>query len=75
MGGGVGLRGGQDECERRIEFFVKIQNKIIFWGGEGVGLGMGGQGRFEQRSEVFVKIQNKNGWGGQVGLRGGSGWM
>ena len=44
-GGGVSGRGGQDECERRIEVFVKIQKKI--WGrgvggGRGVGLGGGG---------------------------------
>ena len=39
--GGVGL-GGQGGCERRIEVFVKIQKKIIFFffgGGGGVGLG------------------------------------
>ena len=41
------VRGG---CERRIEVFVKIQTKKIFWGGGsggrgsvgGVGLGGGG---------------------------------
>ena len=38
-GGGVGW-GGQGGCERRIEFFVKIQKKNL-WGG-GVGLGGGG---------------------------------
>ena len=42
--------GGQGECERRIEAFVKIQNNffIFFWGG-GVGggrerVGFGGSG-------------------------------
>ena len=25
--GGVGLGGGQDGCERRIEFFVKVKKK------------------------------------------------
>ena len=40
-GGGVGLGGGwgQDGCERRIKFFVKIQKNIyffFFWGGGGV---------------------------------------
>ena len=32
MGGGVGL-GGQGGCERRIEVFVKIQNKKKIEGG------------------------------------------
>ena len=44
MGGSVaeGVRwgGGQDECERRIELFVKIQKKN--WGGGG-GVGEGGR--------------------------------
>ena len=38
-GGGVWLVGGQGECERRIEVFVKIQ-KIKFGGGVG-GVGSG----------------------------------
>ena len=48
-GGGSGW-GGQDECERRIKVFVKIQKKIyifFFWGGVGGGgvrLGGGGSG-------------------------------
>ena len=47
---GVGL-GGQGGCERRIEFFVKIQKKnFFFWGG-------GGQGGSGEGS----------GWGGQDG--------
>ena len=42
-GVGVGL-GGQSGCERRIEVFVKIQKKnIFFWGGVSVG-GGGGSG-------------------------------
>ena len=46
--GGVGL-GGQSGCERRIEVFVKIQKKIFFGGGGGVGglvggVGLGGSG-------------------------------
>ena len=41
MGGGVGLR-GQGGCERRIEAFVKIQEKN--WGGGGGGRGEGGGG-------------------------------
>ena len=37
--------GGQGGCERRIEVFVKIQNKIIFFWGGGSGLGgVGGRG-------------------------------
>ena len=35
--------GGQGGCERRIEVFVKIQKKNIFFGG-GVGSGEGGVG-------------------------------
>ena len=40
---GVGL-GGQDECERRIEVFVKIQKKKFGGGGVrgGVWVGLGG---------------------------------
>ena len=41
-GGRVGV-GGQGGCERRIEVFVKIQKKNIFWGGVG-GVGLGGSG-------------------------------
>ena len=47
MGGGVGVGlGGQSGCERRIEVFVKIQKKKIFWGGGGWGGGgsVGGRG-------------------------------
>ena len=45
MGGGVGSGwGGQSGCERRIEVFVKIQNKKkIFGGGGPVGGGEGGR--------------------------------
>ena len=34
-GGGVGWGGGQDGCERRIKFFVKIQKTIYFFWGVG----------------------------------------
>ena len=45
MGGSVGIGvGGQSGCERRIEVFVKIQKKKIFWGGGGGGW-VGGRGR------------------------------
>ena len=80
--------GGQSGCERRIEVFVKIQKKyIFFWGGWGGRWGGGrgrGQGGCERRIEVFVKIQKKKfffflggGVGGSVGGvgLGGSGWM
>ena len=44
--GGVGLGGGQGGCKRRIEVFVKIQKKKIWWGGVrwggGGGVGSGG---------------------------------
>ena len=43
VGGGGGGRGrGQGGCEQRIEVFVKIQKKKIFFGGGGVGGGVGG---------------------------------
>ena len=46
MGGGVGVGlGGQSGCERRIEFFVKIQKKRFFLGGGVGGSGGGGRGR------------------------------
>ena len=43
MGGGGGVQGG---CEWRSEAFVKIQKKIFFWGGGGMGgwVGSGGGG-------------------------------
>ena len=76
VGEGSGL-GGQGGCERRIEVFVKIQNKN-FWGGGGgggsvggSGSGWGGQSGCERRIEIFVKISGGGGgrWGGrgQVG--------
>ena len=46
MGGGGGRWRGQGGCERRIEFFVKIQKKKFFLGGGPVGGGwVGGRGR------------------------------
>ena len=52
MGGGGGrVEGGQAGCERRIEVFVKIQKKNIFffWGGGRVrGSGWWGQGGCEE---------------------------
>ena len=40
-GGGGGGLGGQDGCEQRIEVFVKIQKKKIFFLGWGGGGGVG----------------------------------
>ena len=62
---------------------MKIQKKILLWGGGGqLGggrVGWGGQGGCERIIEVFVKIQKKNGGGGGGSGRGvrlgGSGWM
>ena len=61
-GGGSGLGAGQDGCERRIKFFVKIQKTILFfflgggWGGGGGGGGwsswVGDQGGCERRIEL-----------------------
>ena len=62
-----------------IEVFVKIQKKIVFWGGGGsvggVGVWLGGQSGCERRIEVFVKIQKKNYFflGGGSGGGGGGG--
>ena len=70
MGGGGS--GGQDGCERRIEVFVKIQKKKIFFFGGGGG-GLGGQGGCERRIEVFETIQKKIWGGGVVGAVGGPG--
>ena len=41
-GGGSGWWGGLGGCERRIEVFVKIQKKIIFFGGGRGWVGGGG---------------------------------
>ena len=48
QGGGSGW-GGQGGCERRIEFFVKIQ-KQNFVGGSGRGARVGG--RVDENGEV-----------------------
>ena len=64
--------GGQGECERRIEVFVKIFGR--FWGAVGRGSG-GGRGGCEQRIEVIVKMQKKTcRWGFRVQLGGDLGW-
>ena len=42
-GRGVGM-GGQGGCEQRIEVFVKIKKKPLFWGGGWVGGGQVGGG-------------------------------
>ena len=43
-GGGGGGMGGQDGCERRIKFFVKIQKTNFFFFGLGGGGGVRGGG-------------------------------
>ena len=74
---GVGL-GGQSGCERRIEVFVKIQKKkIFFWGGGWGGgwsvVGGGserGQGGCERRIEHFFWGGSGVSGRGRVGLGG-----
>ena len=44
MGGGESGWEGQAGCERRIEVFVKIKKKYIFFFGGGVGEGVRGFG-------------------------------
>ena len=77
--------GGQGGCEQRIEVFVKIPKKNIFFfggGGRGGGSGWGVRVDVNEELEVFGKIHKKKirgGWGGGSGggvrLVGGSGWM
>ena len=78
-GGGGGGGGGQDECERRIKVFVKIQKICIFFFLRGGGVGLGG---FRFWGGVWVDVneelkfcenskKKKNFWRGG----GGSGWM
>ena len=59
--GGRGRVGGQSGCERRIEVFVKIQKKKIFFfrggsgvGGGSVGGGVGGGVRVDVNEELKV---------------------
>ena len=52
-GGGSGW-GGQSGCEQRIEVFVKIQKKKIFFGGGG-----GGGGRWGVREGVRVDVNEE----------------
>ena len=57
MGGGGGSGsglGGQNGCQRRIEVFVKIQKKnIFFWGGGGGSVGgRGGGARVDVNEEL-----------------------
>ena len=81
------MGGGQGGCERRIEVFVKIQKKnIFFWGGGGQvgggggGVRVGGGGvRVDVNEELkFLRKFTKKNWGGGVGSGGGqvggSGW-
>ena len=83
MGGwwGGGRGWGQGGCERRIEVFVKIhQKKIFFFLGGGRWEGSGWVRVDVNEIEVFVKIQKKIiffwGGGGRGGGGGGSrGWV
>ena len=56
MGGGGGSGRGQGGCERRIEVFVKIQKKKIFFGGEGRG-SVGGVGLGGVRVDVNEELK------------------
>ena len=72
MGGGGG---GQSGCERRIEFFVKIQKKKN-WGGGGRGRGRVWGVRvdvIEELKSFWENSQKKIQGGGGVGLGGGGG--
>ena len=75
-GGGVGLGGGgQDGCERRIKFFVKIQKTIFFFFGGGGVVELGGirvdvVDVNEELNRSFCENSKKK-IGGGVGLRGG----
>ena len=52
-GGGVGVGlGGQSGCERRIEVFVKIQQKKLGGGGGRWGGGVGGGVRVDVNEEL-----------------------
>ena len=70
---------GKGGCERRIEFFAKIQNKVFLGGGRGRVVGGGGGGvRVDVNEELkFLRKIKKNkkivggGWRGRVG--GGQG--
>ena len=71
---GVGLRRGQDGCERRIEFFCE-NSKKIGGGGGGGGSGQGGGGQVDVNQELkfLRKYTKKNLVGGQVGGGGQGG--
>ena len=73
MGGGIGLRGGQGGCERRIEVFGKIHKKKIQGGGG--GLGRGGRVRVDVNEELKflgkftkkkIRVGGSGWWGGGV---------
>ena len=70
-GGGGSCWGGQGGWERRIEAFVKIQKKIIFFweGGGGVGLGVrvDVNGEVKFLSKIQKKMKGGSCWGGQGG--------
>ena len=55
MGGVSGE--GQGGCERRIEGFVKIQKKKIFWGGGGRGVSGGSGSGWGVRVDVNEELK------------------
>ena len=69
------MGGDQSGCERRIEVFVKIQQKKNLEGGSGGGGVGGGAVRVDMNEELtfFGKIQKKNLEGGSGGGGGGPG--
>ena len=76
-GGGSGWWGGQGECERRIEVFVKIpkkKKKIFFFLGGGGGGGWGVGVRVDVNEELkFLGNSHKKIFGGGGGGGGGRG--
>ena len=56
-GGGVGLRGGGQGCELRMEAFVKIHKKKIEGGGKGGRVGGGQIGGGGVRVDVNGEVK------------------
>ena len=81
-GEGFGFGGCQGGCERRIEFFMKLQKKFFFFffffffGGGGGGPGDGGRGvrvGMNEELKFLGKFKKKN-RGVVRGVSLGSGW-
>ena len=74
--GGGGCSGDQGGCERKIEVFVKIQEKI-WGGGRGGGSGWGVRVDVIKEFKFWGKFTKIIGGGGGSGVGvwvGGSGW-